>query len=518
LLSNKFGINNKTTAKKSLAAARQTVVFRPLTQVSSLAITILLVRTLSEKEFGVYGLLYSLISFLGVFASFGLVATLQRFLAEYFRRGEFIIANTLLRTASLIRLISNITLLGVLLLFWDLVAPLLKIAEYLDYYVLFIPIILLYMQNILLQNTLNSFFLHSYTQPMLFVFSIIKLTGYFCAYICGFDLWIILIVDIISYLIVTTSLQFIYWRKIPRKIGSLHKFNDIEKKRVMRYSFFCNFNDAGSSVLDANFDNIIIAMYLDPLAVGAYAFCLRISQAIYRFQPLNYLIDVVKPSFYSLDAKIGSEQINHIFQLMVKTNLMFTIPVFFGILVAGKDLILVFFAGKFLNQINVLNGILFFGILHSFALPIGLVAHRREKVNTLLYSKIFAFYNIFADIVLIKLFGIWGAVVATGTAVLGKNIFIWFFVRDEANFKGMWKYYLISVGYWVSVAGISLLASHYVILNSLRLSIVLTIFVAAFPIYTKLLVFSEMEKKFILSLLEDIRNQRIQRFLYVALR
>ena len=34
----------------------------------------------------------------------------------------------------------------------------------------------------------------------------------------------------------------------------------------------------GAGILDVNFDNFILVMYLDPIAVGAYSFCQRINK------------------------------------------------------------------------------------------------------------------------------------------------------------------------------------------------------------------------------------------------
>jgi hypothetical protein len=55
----------KDIAKRSVSAAKYTVVFRVLSQATSLVVTVLLVRALSEHDYGIYNLFYSVICLLG---------------------------------------------------------------------------------------------------------------------------------------------------------------------------------------------------------------------------------------------------------------------------------------------------------------------------------------------------------------------------------------------------------------------------------------------------------------------
>lgn len=65
-------LNKKDIKDKSLKAVKYTIVLRTLSQMLSVIMTVLLVRILSEHEYGVYNLLYSIIGLLGMVASFGL--------------------------------------------------------------------------------------------------------------------------------------------------------------------------------------------------------------------------------------------------------------------------------------------------------------------------------------------------------------------------------------------------------------------------------------------------------------
>jgi O-antigen/teichoic acid export membrane protein len=287
------------------------------------------------------------------------------------------------------------------------------------------------------------------------LFTLLKIIGYGFVLFTDKSLWTVLVVELIAYAVLFTGLQIVYRNKIPVDAGKLLGFSAPERKRLVRYAFFYNFNDAGSTILAPDFDNFIIAMYMNPLAVGAYAFCQRITKILQHLFPVSYLIEVIRPAFFTLGIGAGREQRILMFQLLVKITYIITIPLFIGVLFLGKDMIVIFFGGKFVEYSYVLSVIFFLAVLNAFQTPLGLAAMLKERMDIMLYSKIFAFYNIAADILLIPVLGLWGAVLATGTATLGKNLFVWFFVRKEASFSGMLGFFAALIAFW-TITGASI--------------------------------------------------------------
>jgi len=288
----------------------------------------------------------------------------------------------------------------------------------------------------------------------------------------------------------------------------LDRINSTERKRLIRYAAFYNFNDTGVALLDADFDNFIIVMYLSPVAVGAYAFCQRITKQIQRLIPVNYLLEVIRPAFFSLGSVTDTEQINQFYQSLVKINYLFNIPLFFFIAILGEEFIRVFFGGRFLEYSHILTAVCFFAVLNAFQIPLGLVAQLKEKADIILYSKVFGFYNLLADIILIKYFGIWGAVFATGSAVLGKNLFIWPFIREEASFKGMGRYFSTSILFWMSVSSIVLVVKQLVSDHTALFIMGFVIFGVSFGLQFRLGLFNSYERQKLLGLAGD--NKKMQ--------
>ncbi|MDY7033286.1 MAG: oligosaccharide flippase family protein [Thermodesulfobacteriota bacterium] len=448
-----MNMNRSEVIHKGLKSGKYVIILRSLSQAATLIVTVLLVRALSETQFGIYNLLYSVIPLLSVIASFGLTNTLQRYIPEYYSKGEYQVANNLYRIASLIRLLSNIVILGLFLFFWNIIAPLFKLGEYRNYFILFTLVVFLYMQRELLETCLTSYFLHKYTQALTLIFAVIKALGYAFVILMEMDLWTVISIDLSAHIFIFITLQIIYGKKVPHKTDKSATILKEEKKRLLRYSMYYNLNDAGVGLLGGRFDNFIIVMYMTPAAVGAYSFCLRISEMIERILPLNYFIGILRPAFFSLGMDLDRQHVNKFYQALVKTTYLFHAPILVFLFMFGTEMINVLFEGKFMTFWWILFLIFLFKTINAFTVPVSLVAQLNERADIILYSKIFAAYNIFADIILIKHFGVLGAVLATGTAHFGKNIFIWYFVRKDATFKGMGTFFMTLTGYWIVFSG-----------------------------------------------------------------
>lgn len=486
--------------RRGLEAAKYTAIFKPLTQLGGVVALVLLVRVLPEQEFGVYNLLYSLIGLMGVVASFGLANTLQRYMPEYLNKGEYVLASHLYRASALVRLLSNVAVLGVLMAFWDALAPHLKITEYKDYFLVFTLIVLLDMQSRLVVVCLRAYFLHKYSQGFEALFMVLKGAGYvYLVIVRQMDLWSVILVDMASYCVYFGLLQWIYRKRIPQQGGRHQAMSRDEKKRVIKYAAFYNFNDAGSGVLDSRFDYFFIAAILDPVAVAAYAFCYRVSQIISRFMPVSYFLEVIRPALFASATRDGVDldQMTRFFQVTLKVNYLFNLPVVFFIILVGEDLINVIFAGKYAEYALLLAGLYAFNTLNTFQIPVGLIAQLREKAAVIFFSKIFALYNILAALVLIHYWGIWGAVVATGSAIFLKNLFIWYFVRDEARFHGMSGYFARMLLYWALVYIVSYASVHGLANDHTRILVGTAIFAAAFAFQSRLRLFTKSEIKYL---------------------
>lgn len=501
-------IDKKTIINKGRSAALYTIPLRGLHQLASILTSIVLIRILSKNDYGIYNLLYSSIAIITMTSSFGLGNVLQRYLPEYYARKDFSRARKLFSWTLIARFLLSVAILSIILIFWEKLAPHLKIARYRSYFILFIFIILLHQEWGLISTCLGSAYLHKHLQAMGISFTATKLIGYIIAYYFGISLKLIILSDLCAYLLLIVCLMWVYYKCYPKNHGP-KEFHKDELKRIMRYGAFYSLNDVGVKILGVDIDNFFIAYFLDPIAVGIYAFCTRVSSIVIRVLPMTFFQDVLRPLVFGLGHDAATDQVRKASVLLLKYQYMFAVPLFFSIWAIAPEFITLFFGAKYKPYANILVIVLGFKVLGSFTIPIGLIAQLKEQAGIILISKIFIIYNLISAFVLIPIFGIIGAAVATGTANLFKDIFIWWFVKYTTPFKTFIQFFAKSCVYW-GLAAILIFALKQLIPSTMVGLIVSGLLLPVqYLVYLKLNLFEEQELIIIRKIFEPYRNSRI---------
>ncbi len=425
---------NKSRARRSVM---DTVRYRIISQVATLSSYVVLVRGMSEHEFGVLSLLYALIPILSTMASFGVEQVLRRFEPEYLRAGKLDAAAWLVRTVASIRFCSNVVLLGLIAALWNFIAPLFQLAPYRLEYIYFCPLLMMHFQANILQLTLSSHLMQRYAIGMTAAQSTAKLIFYVvCLWMGSLTLHLAIIADTIGYGILYAGTRFAYVRYCrPPAVEKGFKLAAAERKRLLRYGFYNNFNDAGTLMLSGKSDNFFIAAYLSPVAVGAYSFYSRLNGMLINLLPLRQFSNVIRPFFFSVPPEKAAERLPRYFTLLVNLTLCVQLPIAAYAISYHSEIVKVLFGGKFIQHSGLLAVVVAFSIVDVMSEPATLVAQYAEKAATVLLSKLFLVYNVIALLALVPAFGLYGAAVATGSASMMKNLFIWWHVRDKARWK-----------------------------------------------------------------------------------
>jgi O-antigen/teichoic acid export membrane protein len=405
---------------------------------------------LTEFDYGIYNIFYSLIAFWGLIGSLGLDNTLIRFLPEYIVKNEMTFANKVFRAAIVLRIISLMVFILLFLIFWKNISPLLKIENYEGYFYIFIWLVLIIYHNNFICIFLESCFLQKFSQSSSVILVFIKICAYSIIFFYGLGLGYVFSFEVFATFLTGVYLYIVkkkYVRVKPNEVTKLDQRQ--EWKRLLRYALYFNFNDAGSGILGPQFDNFILVLYLSPVVVGAYSLFNRIMQIIQRVSPMNSFQNILRPIFFSVEE--NENKIKLYFRITYKLNLLIILPIAITMILFPDQILILFFSGKFLSYSFALPILVIFVILNSFQFPVGLVAQYYEKVNVILLSKIFSIYNIFADIILIKYWGILGAVVATGTATLLKNLFIMYFIKENISLNGLLSFHIKTFGIWILI-------------------------------------------------------------------
>jgi O-antigen/teichoic acid export membrane protein len=436
-------------ARRSLI---DTVAFRALSQVMTALALIVQVRGMSEHDFGIYSLLGTFVPVIGTMVSLGLEQVMLRFQPEYLRAGNKVGAAWLMRTIASGRLAVNILLILVVLLCWNLVAPLFKLAEYRGTFAIFSVLILLQFQSRILQLALGSHMMHRYSVGSMTTLSTVRLLSYGTLFLLHrFTLEAAIFADMLAYGCAYAMLRLTYnkYCLVPEARGRYRPAPE-ERKRLVRYAIYNNFNDAGVFLLYSTMDNFFIAAYLDTVSVGIYSFYGRLRQLVVNALPAKQFENIIQPMFFAIKPEHADRNIPRFFSFLLNMNLLLQLPALAFALAYHHEVVQLVFHGKFIDKSWLLPTLLGFATLNVVDSPASLVAQYEEKAHILLLSKIFAGYNVLAMFALVPLFGIYGAAVAAGSAQVLKNFFIWWCVRGRARWINGRAVLVSGVGIWGS--------------------------------------------------------------------
>lgn len=436
----------KTQARRSLF---DTILFRAGGQVFTLLGYVVIVRAMSEHDFGVFNLLYTIIPVISTAASLGLEQTLRRYQPEYLRAGNSAAAGRLVRVVAGARFAASLVVIALVLLAWNHFAPFFKLGPYRAQFAIFGLLVLLHFQSRVLQLALASHMMHRYSVGSLTVLSAVKLLAY--STLAGFGLLTLegaIWSDIFAYATSYVVLERMHRKHCRCPEASTYRFEPQERKRMMKYAFFYNFNDAGSLALNLRAENFFLAAMLGPVAVGAYAFYSRLSQMASHMLPMRLFENVVNPLFFAIRKEEATERVPRYFTTLMNTSLLVQMPMLAFSVAYHREIVAVLFGGKFIENSLLLPMVMGFATVNLIASPVTIVAQYTEKASIILYSKMFAIYNVAALLVLIPRGGVFGAAFAVGSAEFFKNLYIWWHVRHQARWINMRSALGTALTYW----------------------------------------------------------------------
>jgi len=278
-------------------------------------------------------------------------------------------------------------------------------------------------------------FLHKYFATAQVAYLFFRFCIIFYLLNAGHELRGLILGEVLSYALLFLLQSYGYRRGFSRNIKTAGKI-EINTKRLVRYGGFSYFNEMGAKILDVSSDLIIISAFLGPASAGIYALANRVMSLISRMMPHRIFREVIRPAFFTKYIRDNNrKELENMVNMLTKFIAFFFIPVMVAVWVLGEKIIIHIFDPKYINSLNILWIAAAFTALNSVQFPLGMVTQAIERPEINLYSKVFSIYNIIADILVIKYFGIVGVAVVTGSAILFKNIFIYRYTQRYVSFS-----------------------------------------------------------------------------------
>ncbi|HZO22851.1 MAG TPA: LrgB family protein, partial [Steroidobacteraceae bacterium] len=189
------------------------------------------------------------------------------------------------------------------------------------------------------------------------------------------------------------------------------------------------------------------------------------------------------------------------FTLLLNLNFVPYWPVLAFTIVYHAELVAAVFGGKYIAQSWLLPLSVLFMMISAIATPVTLVAQYEERAGLILLSKITALYNIAALLVLVPVWGLYGAMLARGSAVALKNGFIWWFVRRRAVWVNFVPFMLTGVLLWGSVTLVCYAMKTYIeVPRIVHLVLGAVVCALAVPIYTRTRAICRSDREILASL------------------
>jgi O-antigen/teichoic acid export membrane protein len=126
------------------------------------------------------------------------------------------------------------------------------------------------------------------------------------------------------------------------------------------------------------------------------------------------------------------------FNLLVKIGAFCVFPLAAGMFVLGDKMITIVFKPEYIAAKPILWIIMIFTAVNVFAQPTGLVLKALEKVQIILFSRVFAIYNLIVELLVIQWFGVIGVVLVTCSAIFMVNVFEYHFAKKYAGLYVDW--------------------------------------------------------------------------------
>jgi O-antigen/teichoic acid export membrane protein len=254
----------------------------------------------------------------------------------------------------------------------------------------------------------------------------------------GWGLKGVIIGETIGISLFVAGLLYFYHAKFI-KVHTVQEKGTFPLRRLFRYGGYSFFNQVGGTVLDVSTDIFVISAFLGPVAAGIYGFADKITNMFSQHMPHVIFQDVIAPAFFTSYAKNGTRDIDRMFNILTKLAAFLAFPLVCGIVALGDKMILYVFGEKYLDSYLTLCIMAAFTAVNVCANGTGLVLKAIEKVDVLLYGKIFAVYNLVAELLVVQRYGVAAVAIATGSAVMFERIYYYICAKRRANLVMDWK-------------------------------------------------------------------------------
>jgi len=384
--------------------------------------SVLLVKALAVEDFAGYRLMGSILLTGTLLTSCGLDSTLQRYGAEFVSRRDWRRMFLLNRWITLVRALALLAFCAPLLAFRDEIGGFFRFPGSLTELLPLVCVVLLLQSN----NSLwgQTFFLVRSEFVELnacrIATALLKLAGLYVVLRWSLGLFGVVASLIVVFGLFTSyyAVQNLRWaRGLRRDSSPATADHAAYTGRVKRYAFFAYLSLNVNVFRDLSIDSFVISHYLLARDVALYGLASTLILFAANLNPAAALRSIANQLFiarYIEERKDSLLIAGHTF--LMKTVIVFYFPVLTLLILFGDTIIELFYTPDYVDAYTAVIYLsacyYLFGLTYPFALLISV----QEKNIVMVLSGLLSLYNLAMDIVLVPLYGMAGAAIATGSA------------------------------------------------------------------------------------------------------
>jgi len=461
------------TLRKNFWGSVSVYAFLAIKILSGFAISIILVRGLSQEEYGIYKLFDSILIVGLTLTNLGLDRSFLRYGSELLTNRNYFGLKRLLRSMIQFRVCAAI-LCGIA--FISFMGPISSLLNIPSSTASLFPIVILILLFLGVNDLFGDVFHRVRMDHVIVSFNqitvkILIVLGFMLAVFMGKGLFAILLV-----MLAAETISFILYfftnkqwsKRVKEKWEIVFKGKYFENgfiERIKNFTFYYFIISLVNLFRSLMVDNLVISYFLDAKNVAIYALAATLISFAVNLNPASMLRGVFNPIFVSrYTTSNDKEELIWGFTLLTKLIIFATLPAFTFLFLMGDKIIYIIFTKEYLPAVVPLKWLCAFFFISGFHYPFLPLLDTLEKNEVFLIGGFFSIYNLILSIVLVPKIGILGAAFATGSAGVFQLLIIWmltvWYVKIKIYFP--WKSLLKTVLNLVPVITLTILLKHHI--------------------------------------------------------
>lgn len=395
----------------SLLANRFKTVFaaKSISIIFGGVLIIILARLLNASEYGLLFLTISVFNVVGLLSKLGIAKSAARYIAEYKEKDPNQIPH-ILRFSIIFNLVIIIIVCFLFFIFMDYIIDILgepDIGPLFLVGILYIPFMSLF----------------TYSRIILQGYELIKASSALLAAISISQAVFVIGLVFIGYGALGAFIGYIISAALLSAIGLLYVYiemyegerpGQIEpdlRRRITEYTIPLTATRT-ANILDKHIDTILVGIFLSPLAVSFYT----VSKQVVDFieMPSAALGYTLAPTYQAQKAKGNPKIAAKMYEEALSYNLLLYIPAASGLILISKPLIGLVFGRQYLGAVPVLQVLSIYAIVYSVNIVTSeALDYLGQAKYRALAQGVTSSLNVILNIILIPIFGVLGAAIAT---------------------------------------------------------------------------------------------------------